>query len=71
MPLLNLSILGFLFTTVNHCLLEMLDYLIQDNNLKGVLLREGITDKDILFIKESIEGFIGPTTGLPLKPETF
>ena len=33
--------------------LEMLDYLIEDNNLKDVLRQEGISDKDILFIKKS------------------
>ena len=41
----------------------MLDYLIQDNNLKGLLLQEDITDQDILFIKELIAGYIDPVTG--------
>ena len=42
----------------------MLDYLISDNNLKDVLLREGINDQDILFIKELIAGYINPITGI-------
>ena len=41
----------------------MLDYLIQDNNLKGLLLQEDITEQDILFIKELIAGYIDPVTG--------
>ena len=41
----------------------MLDYLIEDNNLKEILLQEGITDQDILFIKEMIAGYINPSTG--------
>lgn len=45
----------------------MLDYLIEDNSLKNVLLREGITDQDILFIKELIAGYIDPSSGkLPI-----
>ena len=43
--------------------LEMLDYLIKDNNLKDVLLQEGISDKDILFIKEMIAGPMSSITG--------
>ena len=51
------------FHPFNSIHLEMLDYLIRDNNLKDVLLQEGITDQDILFIKELIAGYINPTTG--------
>ena len=43
--------------------LEMLDYLIEDNNLKDVLRQEGISDKDILFIKEMIAGPMSSKTG--------
>ena len=43
--------------------LEMLDYLIEDNNLKDVLQQEGISDKDILFIKEMIAGAMSSKTG--------
>ena len=41
----------------------MLDYLIEDNNLKDILLQEGITNQDILFVKEMIAGYINPLTG--------
>ena len=41
----------------------MLDYLIEDNNLKDVLRQEGISDKDILFIKEMIAGPMSSKTG--------
>ena len=51
--------------------IEMLDYLIKDNDLKDVLLREGITDQDILFIKELICGIIDPYTGLPVRKNTI
>ena len=43
--------------------LEMLDYLIEDNNLNDVLRQEGISDKDILFIKEMIAGPMSSKTG--------
>ena len=43
--------------------LEMLDYLIEDNNLNDVLRQEGISDKDILFIKEMIAGPMSSITG--------
>ena len=43
--------------------LEMLDYLIEDNNLKDVLRQEGISDKDILFVKEMIAGPMSSNTG--------
>ena len=42
----------------------MLDYLIEDNSLKDILLKEGIDDTDILFIKEMIAGYISPVTGI-------
>ena len=48
---------------INLYLLAMLDYLIEDNNLKSVLLHEEITNQDILFIKELIAGYIDPVTG--------
>ena len=47
----------------SFCHLEMLDYLIEDNNLKDVLRQEGISDKDILFIKEMIAGPMSSKTG--------
>ena len=46
----------------------MLDYLIEENSLQTVLLKEGITDQDILFIKELIAGYIDPSSGLPARP---
>ena len=55
----GICVINFLFLLV-----EMLDYLISDNNLKDVLLREGINDQDILFIKELIAGYINPLTGI-------
>ena len=49
--------------SINFYPLAMLDYLIEDNNLKSVLLQEEITNQDILFIKEMIAGYIDPVTG--------
>lgn len=45
-----------------------LDFLIEDNDLKP-LLKElgGITDEDIIFIKEAIGGPLDEKTGLPLR----
>lgn len=48
--------------------IQMLDYLIEDNNLKDTL-REmaGIDDQDIRFIKEQIAGPLDDDSGLPLR----
>ena len=47
---------------------KMLDYLIEDNDLKPILWSlGGINDQDILFIKEAIAGPIDEETGLPMR----
>ena len=49
--------------------IQMLDYLIKDNNLMEVFSKEPaetrLDEQDILFIKEQIAGPISPETGLP------
>ena len=47
---------------------KMLDHLIEENDLKPVLLSlGGLDEQDILFIKEAIAGPIDETTGLPIR----
>ena len=46
----------------------MLDYLIDDNDLRPILYNLGqIDNSDILFIKECIAGPLDEKTGLPLE----
>ena len=42
----------------------MFDHMIKKNNLKPVLEQYGLTDKDILFIKEQIAGPRSKVSGL-------